>query len=176
MSFILLFLSLHNSISLLFHFCARHLLYSPTCTKTGNCCLQLPLGSCLISPSELFYSSFTSFLHIIYLVSLICKSTMFMFIHLYICHVSYNSVFLLSLLYCISLNLPVYICFILLTKTEFFLLFLPTSASISFNFSNYIYIILVLCISLLLFPSKMEIYPFPFLYISICIPINIIIF
>jgi hypothetical protein len=141
----------------------------------------------LISPSEWFYSSFTSFLHIIFLLFLICKYTMFMFIHL--CHVSYISVFLLSLLYCISLILPVYIHFILLMKvvilpvyihfiflmkTEFFLLFLHTSASISFNFSNYTYLIFSFYISLLVFPSQKEIYPFPFLYISMCIPLNII--
>jgi len=114
--------------------------------------------------------------HNIYLVFLICKSTMFIFIHLYICHVSYISVFLLSLLYCISLILPFYIRFILLMKTEFFLLFLLTSTSVSFNFSNYIYLIFDLYSSLLLFPSQMEIYPFSFLYISMCIPLNIIIF
>jgi hypothetical protein len=108
--------------------------------------------------------------HNINLVFLICKSTMFIFIHLYICHISYISVFLLSLLYCISLILPVCIRFILLMKTEIF-------SSLSPYFSIYsIYLIFDLYISLLLFPSQMEIHPFPFLYISMFIPLNIIIF
>jgi hypothetical protein len=161
MSFILLFLSLHISVSLLFHFCAWHLPYSPACNKRGNCHLQPPLGSRLISPSERFSNTFTSFLHIKYLVLLICKSTMFIFIHvLYMPCLLY-----LFLLCCIFLILPIHFRFIVLMKTEFYLLFLPTLASISFNISHYIYLIFAVCVPLLLFPSQMEIYYFPFLYI-----------